>query len=92
MDVVVTVPADRWATWLAEGDAAGEPPTGRTYEFKVPSRPDIEPGDRVYVVAGGKLRGYAPLLRVEERERPDGVYLIRGAGAVAATKIGRAHV
>ncbi len=87
-DVVVTVPAVRWEEWIAEGDAPGEPWTGQRYEFKVPTVPALATPvgaapSRVYVVALGKLRGYAPLLEIQDR--PDGVYLIRGGDAVAVT-------
>jgi hypothetical protein len=44
-------------------------------------RPPIEPGDRVYIVAFDRLRGYAPLVRVDEL--PNGYSLIRSGGAVA---------
>lgn len=30
-NLVGTCPKDFWAEWLAEGDAAGEPPTGQEY-------------------------------------------------------------
>ena len=88
-DVVVTVPARLWSSWLGEGDGAGEPRReGVEYWFNLPTRPDVDTGSRVYVVAHGKLRGYAPLHRTD----PDplstsgrGVLLIRRGGAVAVT-------
>ena len=72
-DVVVTVPKGLWAEWLQEGDLAGEPWSGEAeYHFWVspmmfhePAHPWIEPGERVYIVAHGKLRGYAPFVRRE---------------------------
>jgi hypothetical protein len=101
-DVVVTVPRDLWASWLAEGERPGKPEaecgqcgwTGPRDQWRghldpdlvvlgqrVPCgagardlewhfyaggpRPTIAPGDRVYVVAHGLLRGYAPLVRLE---------------------------
>ena len=84
-DVVVTVPKsfglDRW---IAEGDAAGEPWTGEEWAFYLGGAvPRIEPGERVYVVFGGKLRGYSPLIRVVRRDH--GCALVRGGGAVAVT-------
>lgn len=98
-DVVVTVPktfthpvapdAKGLAAWIAEGDAAGEPWSGTEWEFTVGGlRPTIEPGERVYIVCEGRLRGYAPLIRLES----EGSYrwlLIRGGGAVAVTIPGR---
>lgn len=83
-DVVVTIPKQWWRTWLMEGDLPGEPPTGREYMYKVRGRPVIEPGERVYIVAGGKLRGYAPLVRAEKGIGGN-LYLIRADGAVAVT-------
>lgn len=85
MDVVVTVPKsfglDRW---IAEGDAAGEPWSGKLWDFYIGGmRPDCYTGDRVYVVYNGKLRGYAPLVRLRWK-RYSGSF-IRGGGAVAVT-------
>ena len=93
-DVVVTVPKNfthpcapglkGLAAWLAEGDPAGSEWSGIEWDFTTSGgRPQIEPGDRVYVVCEGKLVGYAPLIRVE----CDGsrVTFIRGGGAVACT-------
>lgn len=84
MDVVVTVPRQYWRAWLGEGDLPGDPATGCQYMFTVPGRPQIEPGERVYVVVGGKLRGYAPLVRVDPALRGKS-QLIRADGAVAVT-------
>ena len=66
-DVVVTVPQNRWQEWLAEGALPGElyPPDVEYYWFGGGAFPRIEPGERVYVVACGLLRGYAPLVRLE---------------------------
>lgn len=85
MDVVVTVPKsfglDRW---VAEGDAAGTPESGEEWAFYLGGgRPNIRPGERVYIVYNGKLRGYAPLVRVESTYF--GCALIRKGGAVAVT-------
>jgi hypothetical protein len=84
-DVVITCPKSFWSQWIAEGDAAGEPPTGEEWIFFLNALPDINPGERVYVVAHGKLRGYAPLIRVKEHSRDQQGGLIRGSGAVAMT-------
>jgi len=83
-DVVVTLPLsfglDRW---IDEGDGAGDPWTGQLWDFSTSGRPRIEPGERVYVVHAGKLRGYAPLVKIEY----DGTrtHLVRGGEAVAVT-------
>lgn len=78
MDVVVTVPKNfrccgkvGLAAWIAEGDAAGEKWSGEEWHFYLGGYPPkIKPGERVYVVYNGKLRGYAPLVRVEENMGP----------------------
>jgi len=93
-DLVVTVPLsfglDRW---ISEGDAAGEPGerwagelwSGKFWSFGVVgTRPDIRPGERVYIVYARRLRGYAPLVRLQ-RSSPNYWYLVRGGGAVAVT-------
>ena len=84
-DVVVTVPKsfglDRW---IAEGDAAGSPETGEEWAFFLGcGAPRIAPGERVYIVYNGKLRGYAPLVRVARTG--NGCALVRRGGAVAVT-------
>lgn len=89
-DVVVTVPARLWSGWLNEGDAADEARReGVEYWFNLSSRPrGVHPGARVYVVAHGKLRGYAPLHRIDPDPRSRsgrGCLLIRRGGAVAVT-------
>jgi len=83
-DLVVTVPRPLWAAWIAEGDAAGEPETGEEWAFYVGRhRPPIEAGERLYIVAWNKLRGYAPVTRIV---LTNGNYAIcRRAGAVAVT-------
>lgn len=79
-DVCVTVPKAKWDEWIAEGDLPGED-TGTEYVFWIGGPlPDIKPGERVYVVAHGKVRGYAPLIRAVP-----GHGLIRSGGAVACT-------
>ena len=96
-DVVVTVPMRFWDHWLAEGDLPGNEWTKRWYAFSIGGmRPDINPGERVYVVAFGRLRGYAPLVRLDSHmaERKDPPWrgdhlltydLVRGGDAVALT-------
>jgi hypothetical protein len=87
-DVVVTVPKNRWLHWLAEGDLPGDPldELGE-WDFSVGAMTptSLPRGSRVYVVAHGLLRGYAPLVRVNAGlERLD-KGLVRCGGAVAVT-------
>lgn len=91
-DVVVTVPKNfeyaglvGIAAWVKEGDAAGTEWSGEEWHFYLGGpRPQIKPGDRVYVVHNGKLRGYAPLVRLESYHS-GGYALVRHGGAVAVT-------
>lgn len=88
-DLVVTVPKDIWFEWIAEGDAVGEPESGEEWAYWVSkAKPPAEPGDRLYIVAWGMLRGYAPITRVAQT--PDGRWgICRKGGAVACTVKGR---
>jgi hypothetical protein len=79
-DVVLRVPQGRWLNWLAEGDHPGEEPT-ETWAFGAGTVPDLAPGSRCYVMAFGRVRGYAP---VAEGDRVPTAFLRRG-GAVAVT-------
>lgn len=85
-DLVVTVPMTFGLdNWIEEGDAAGEPWSGELWDFGVAgARPDIVPGERVYIVYKRKLRGYAPLVELQD-QGPRYWYLVRGGGAVAVT-------
>lgn len=83
MDLVVTVPKDRWLEWIEEGDAVGTPPSGETWGFYVSGKPDIQEGDRLYVVAWGRLRGYAPVTGVQRAQNQWAI--LRKGGAVAVT-------
>lgn len=81
-DLVVTVPMGQWESWIDEGDLPGDPATGEEWGFYLGMPPPAtKPGARVYVVAHGKLRGYAPLTRVSK----DPPALVRKACAVAVT-------
>lgn len=84
-DLVVTVPMGLWADWLAEGDLPGTPPTGEEWAYWCgTARPPIERGERLYIVAFNRLRGYAPVTRVARGE--SGRFgICRAAGAVAVS-------
>ncbi len=84
-DVVVTVPKSfGLETWIAEGDAAGQKWSGDLWHFSTwGERPVIVPGDRVYIIFNGKLRGYAPLVSLEWNT--SGGSFVRGGDAVAVT-------
>lgn len=71
--------------WISEGDVAGNDVSGTEWHFSLGGRrPNIKEGERVYVVCEGKLRGYAPLLFIDEYD--DFHYaLVRSGGAVAVT-------
>lgn len=81
VDLVGTCPKGFWLEWIAEGDAAGDPETGEEWGWYTQHSliRAIKPGDRFYVVAHGKLRGWAPVTRVT-----DG-FIGRQGGAVACT-------
>ena len=80
-DLVGTCPKDFWEEWIAEGDAAGDPETGEEWGWWTNHSliRAIRPGDRFYIVAHGKLRGYAPVTRVDRG------CIGRRGGAVAVT-------
>ena len=97
-DIVVTVPKTfTWSgspnrglrAWVDEGDCAGQPWSGQLWCFTTRDmRPDIAPGERVYVVCEGKLRGYAPLVKLGFtviKLNWGKVELWRGGDAVAVT-------
>jgi len=85
-DLVGTCPKDFWEEWIAEGDAVGEPETGEEWSWytKHSLAVAIRPGDRFYVVAHGKLRGWAPVTRVGNLGH-EGYEICRRGGAVACT-------
>lgn len=98
MDVVMTIPKGRWKEWLSEGDLATGSMTPAEWEetneygltFGRGGRlPKIEVGERVYIVAHGRLRGFSPLVGIGRGERFGGRLgsnaLIRRGGAVAVT-------
>lgn len=86
MDLVVTVPKDFWFEWIKEGDAVGEPSTGTEWGYWLSKqKPPIEPGERLYVVAWGRLRGYAPVTRVVQHPETKRWVVCREGSAVACT-------
>lgn len=85
-DLVGTCPMTFWNEWVAEGDAAGDPYSGEEWGWytRDPKAKTAQPGDRFYVVAHGKLRGYAPVTQVMEDGH--GAFVIcRRGDAVACT-------
>ena len=89
-DVVATCPQRSWAEWLAEGDCAGERTTGEEYAWLTGAMlaGKAKPGDRLYIVAFGRLRGWAPIVRVEHEALSLGYHqysIVRAARAVACT-------
>jgi hypothetical protein len=66
-DIVVTVPMARWEDWLDEGDLPGDEWDGVSeyHWFARGPKPQIAAGQRVYIVAHGKVRGYAPLVAID---------------------------
>lgn len=86
-DLVVTCPKRFFLDWIAEGDAAGEPWSGETWGWYLGGgpQPPIEAGDRLYVVAWGRLRGFAPVTDL----RTDGrAWCICRQGGAEAVTIG----
>lgn len=93
VDVVVTVPQRLWSEWLDEGCLPNGDGTDSDSEYMAfhfwlqRPLPDIKPNERVYIVAHGRLRGYAPLVGIEQRCRLRASMgcLVRRGGAVAVT-------
>lgn len=92
-DVVVTVPQSRWAAWVGEGDLPGAEAEYESHFMFAGPIPKVELGDRVYIVAWGLVRGYAPLVAVEERCSldPRRHCFLREGGAEAVTPRCRRH-
>ena len=87
VDLVGTCPKDFWHEWIAEGDAAGDPETGEEWGWWTEHSfiTKIQPGDRFYVVAHGRLRGWAPVTRVHRPMMREGGAICRKGGGVACT-------
>lgn len=88
-DLVGTCPKSFWEEWIAEGDPAGSLQSGEEWGWYTGHSHAtlIRPGDRFYVVAWGKLRGWAPVTRVERTDT--GWIICRRGNAVACTVGGR---
>ena len=86
MDLVGTCPMGFWREWIAEGDPAGVPWSGEEWGWYTRHRlaAEINPGERFYVVAWGRLRGWAPVTRVI-RDAGGGWIICREGNAVACT-------
>lgn len=90
MDLVGTCPRRFWTTWLDEGSCAGDADSGVEYAWWTKSKAvlKLQRGDRLYVVAAGKLRGWAPVVRIIQQEDSQGRPIFgvcRKGGAVACT-------
>lgn len=95
-DLVGTCPKDFWEQWLEEGGLPDEGGDTLRYHWYTSHHlaKSARRGDRFYIVAHGKLRGYAPIVEVESYERPDlpadmqpdfKFGIVRQSGAVACT-------
>ena len=85
-DLVVTVPKPIWLDWIDEGDPAGSGATGTEWGFWLGrSRPPIEAGDRLYIVAWGRLRGYSPVTRLAQDYETRRWVICRRGNASAVT-------
>jgi len=88
VDLVGTCPKGFWHEWISEGDAAGDPYTGEEWGWYTNNRMAalIKPGDRFYVVAWGRLRGWAPVTHlVKPGLDHHGWCICRRGDAVACT-------
>jgi hypothetical protein len=85
-DLVGTCPKHFWEEWILEGDPAGEPWSGNEWSWCTHHglATHAKYLDRFYVVAHGKLRGYAPVIRVD-LTGDGGFEIIRKGNAVACT-------
>jgi len=85
IDLVGTCPKGEWGYWFSEGDCADDPASGQEYAWYTAHSLArlIRPGDRFYVVAHGRLRGWAPVVRIEAGR--GSWEIIRAGSAVACT-------
>lgn len=86
MDLVGTCPKDFWREWIAEGDPAGTDWSGEEWGWYTRHRlaAEIKSGERFYVVAWGRLRGWAPVTAVR-RDAGGGWIICRKGNATACT-------
>jgi hypothetical protein len=86
VDLVGTCPKNFWREWIAEGDVAGDPETGEEWGWytRDPLALAGSYGDRFYIVAWGRLRGFAIITRVV-CQRHKGWIVCRKGNAVACT-------
>lgn len=85
-DLVVTCPKGFWLEWIAEGDPAGTPASGTEWGWYLGGhRPPINFGDRLYVVAWGRLRGFAPVTVLRPVGGRNQWCICRRGSAVAVT-------
>lgn len=86
MDLVGTCPKDFWREWIDEGDPAGTDWSGEEWGWytRHPLAAEIKPGERFYVVAWGRLRGWAPVTAVR-RDAGGGWIICRKGNATACT-------
>lgn len=87
VDLVGTCPKSFWHEWIAEGDPAGSKWSGETWGWFTGHSliQSIQRGDRFYVVAFGRLRGYAPVTNVHLNPTGKGGAILRQGDAVAVT-------
>lgn len=86
-DLVGTCPKGFWEEWLAEGDTAGTVESGLQWSWYTGDRKaaSLRRGDRFYVVAHGKLRGWAPVTDLLINDAGTKWQIIRQGNAVACT-------
>jgi hypothetical protein len=87
VDLVGTCPKLFWEDWIAEGDAAGEVESGEEWAWFTasPVAARVRVGERFYVVAHGRLRGWASVTRVAVLAGGREWAICRRGGAVACT-------
>ena len=87
MDLVGTCAKTFLEEWLSEGGLAGTTPDGTIYCWKTRHRLalHISSGERFYVVAHGKLRGWAYVAGVTGDYHGPWAYIYREGGGTAVT-------